>query len=652
MPERRILVADSDVKVADEFRSALGTAWVVVGSTSGPAALAVIQSEPCDVIVVDIDVPGLSGVEVLDLVRIAHPRTIRFLAATENHKERAMDHVAGGDQFLAKPYDTATLKATVERYLAADNGIISNSMRELIGRIRAFPTIPSLYLEVVAALNNPDATTAEVGAIVAKDMAMTTQLLQMLNSAYFSFPRTITDPSEAVGLLGFETVKSLVMSVKLRSQYDKIKPVYFSIDSVWRHSTNVARTAKDIAMLETGDNALAAASFTAGLLHDLGKVILAANFDGQYSGAHAIARKNQLPLCDVESDIFGANHGQIASYLFGLWGMPAPVMEAAAQHHHPQRAGNKGFTALTAVHVANALEYEGNPVVDDLPVSMIDMSYLAELGLADRLPDWRNALDRIAPDHSGNTSIITKSTASSANNTQFISKNNTAFISKSANTAFISKPGAKPAVAAQTAQSTGSSNQWDLRRWLLVGLAGAAAVSFLCWLEVTRLQHEFDKSLQEPVAEATAPAVVPAAVKIAPSNAVPTPAIVAAAVVPPPAVTPKPVATPQLVAKTPTPVSTPKPVASTQPAGPATPKSEQLAKIDASTQPPQISAEDSAFKGLRLQGIFYSADHPSAIINGEMARVNQQVAMFHVLEINRDSVTLEYQNQRKVLYLR
>ena len=314
MRERRILIADAEDRAVEIFRQSLGPGWTVVGAATGPMALAEMQRQPCDVVIAEIDLPGLGGPDLLDSICGTHPATLRFLAASEDKKQGAMSHVTGGTQFLAKPFDGTTLKTTVERRLAADLCIVNSSMRELIGRIRAFPTIPSLYLEVVNALNNPDATTEEVGAVVAKDMAMTTQLLQMLNSALFSLPRTVTDPAEAVGLLGFETVKSLVMSVKLRNQDHKIKPVYFSIDAVWRHSTMVARLAKELALLETGDSTVAASAFTGGLLHDLGKIILAANFDGQYSGAHAIARKNQVPLSDVETDIFGANHGQIAGY--------------------------------------------------------------------------------------------------------------------------------------------------------------------------------------------------------------------------------------------------------------------------------------------------------------------------------------------------
>ena len=194
----------------------------------------------------------------------------------------------------------------------------------------------------------------------------------MLNSAYFGLPRPITDPTEAVGIIGFESVKASIVTIKLLSQHDKAKPVYFSIDNIWRHSTKVAQTAQVMALRESGDSECGGAAYTAGLMHDLGKVILAANFDGQYEGAHNIARKRQIPLWEVEKDIFGATHGEIGAYLLGLWGMAPEVIKVAAFHHHPLRAGDTTFTALTAVHLANALEYEENSETDGLPVTVLD----------------------------------------------------------------------------------------------------------------------------------------------------------------------------------------------------------------------------------------------------------------------------------------
>ena len=617
MAEKRILIADADSKAWDVFRLALGDSWIVVGAPTGSAAMAEAQKQQFDVVVANYQLPELDGAELLNRLRVSNPKTLRFIAAAENLKDQVVCHVLGGHQFLAVPFDGETLKSSIERSLTVDYGM-SNSMRDLVGRIRTLPTIPSLYLEIVNALKNPNASTEEVGAIIAKDMAMTTKLVQVLNSAYFGLPRTITDPTEAVGILGFETVKSLTMTVKLLSQYDKVKPVYFSIDSIWRHSTNVARTARVMALLETGDNDCSGIAYTAGLMHDLGKVILAANFDEQYQGAHNVARKQQIPLWEVEKDIFGASHGEIGAYLLNLWGMSPEVVKVAALHHDPLRAGDTEFTPLTAVHVANSLEYEGNVEVDGLPAPVLDADYLKQLGLETRVELWRMA--RRDPEGSAieNRAQRAKARRDSEGTVVETKAQRAKSAAKAAANPIDPDPAPSPAPQANkfspAVLSQGVSSMQGAWKWVGIGLGATALMVLLARLELMRLQSAVEKPEVQKVAENPAPPVKHE---------------VAAIVTP---------------AKT---AEEPKPA----PAAPT-----QDAPV-AAVQPPLAPAAapapaKTALDKLKLQAIFFSSQHPSALISGQLASVDEEVAQCRVLDISPSSVTLEYLHQRRTLTLR
>src|SRR6516225_327022 len=258
-----------------------------------------------DALVAKLDLPETGGAELLNQARRRNPNAVRFILAGAADRERVLKNVMGAHQVITKPFDRSTLQNTVERALALDKWIENDNMRKLVTRIRTFPAIPSLYFEVLNVLRSPAATTDAVGEVISKDMAMTTGLLQVINSAYFGLSRKITDPAEAVGLLGFETTKSLILSIKVLNQQQKQTPGQFSIDRLWQHSLEVARIAKELVWLETNDRALADAAFAGGLLHDLGKVVLAMNFNDQYRGAHSLARKQRVPLGDVEKEIFG-----------------------------------------------------------------------------------------------------------------------------------------------------------------------------------------------------------------------------------------------------------------------------------------------------------------------------------------------------------
>jgi HD-like signal output (HDOD) protein len=593
MAENRMLIADVDPKACEEFRQALGDSWDVVSAASDSAALAQVQKQHFNVVVANYELPQFGGAELLSRVRSIDPEALRFIAANESLKEKVMGDVVSGHQFLAIPFDRNLVKTSLERSLTADYGM-SSSLRELVGRIRTFPTIPSLYLEVVNALQSSNVTTAEIGALIAKDMAMTTKLVQVLNSAYFGLPRTITDPTEAVGILGFETTKSLIMTVKLLSQYDKVKPVYFSIDNIWRHSTAVARGAKVISLLETGSTEASGIAYTGGLMHDLGKVILAANFDTQYHAAHDLARKQNLPLWVVEKDIFGATHGEIGAYMQGLWGMADEVVRVAAMHHSPQRANDKDFSALTAVHVANALEYEGTLETDGLPLPEVDMEYLQQIGLQDRLDVWRDA--QRDPDSTRFESILQRNATTAA---------------KAAAGSAPLGAGGGPAAKIFSASKLFSKPTMvrELLRWLGVGIAVSAAMVLLARYELDRMERMMQETRAQEAAEK------PPEVR---QNSAPPARTVEA---------PAPAAVPAHSAAAPKPSPAP---------APAAPPDRARASLDA----------------MKLQAIFFTSQHPSALINGKMAGVNQKIEDCRVLDISPSTVTLACEDRRKVLSLR
>src|SRR5262249_37189465 len=156
--------------------------------------------------------------------------------------------------------------------------------------------IPSVYAEVLKALETPGVMSKQLGEIIASDGALTIEVLRLTRSTYLGLPRNLTDPAEAVECLGLETVKALIMALRFLAEHSQLKPGYLSLEQIWQHSTNVAQIARDLVLFETKDRALAAQAFAAGLIHDLGKVVLATNFDDLYGRVHSLARKQPVPI--------------------------------------------------------------------------------------------------------------------------------------------------------------------------------------------------------------------------------------------------------------------------------------------------------------------------------------------------------------------
>ena len=250
------------------------------------------------------------------------------------------------------------------------------------------PSIPALLHEIMRQLEKDDCSLGEVGMVIAKDIAITAKLLKLVNSAFFGLSRPILDPVEAVCYLGLETVKTLVLTVSAFATFEKRNTDPISLESIWTHSLQVAASARNIANAAGASKHVAEESFIAGMLHDIGKLALAANLRGQYGKVFAAAEELGLSLHAAEEAAFGAHHGDVGGYLLSLWGLPPRVVDAITLHHEPQREPCRDFTPVAAVHIANGLCHEAaDRCAGDQ--QFLNERFLEELGVTDHITAWR-----------------------------------------------------------------------------------------------------------------------------------------------------------------------------------------------------------------------------------------------------------------------
>jgi len=250
--------------------------------------------------------------------------------------------------------------------------------------------VPSVYAELVAELRSPHASIQRVAAIMSKDVGMTAKVLQLVNSAFLGLRYRVTNSTQAVAALGLNTIRSLVLSVQVFSQFASERVRGLSVDWIMRHSMATAALAREIAKDMQAKPHVIDDAFMAGLLHDTGWLLLADRVSERYGEVLDTARRDGMPIWQAEMQTLGANHGQAGAYLLGLWGLPDPIVETLAFHHEPARCDQRAFGALAAVHVADALSQQQDPPDPDVAVSDVAEDYLAGLGLADRLDKWRS----------------------------------------------------------------------------------------------------------------------------------------------------------------------------------------------------------------------------------------------------------------------
>jgi putative nucleotidyltransferase with HDIG domain len=365
--------------------------WEMSFVSSGIEALKLMGETPFDVVVSDMRMPQMNGAELLAEVLKRHPQTVRLILSGHADQDLVLKCVGSTHQYLAKPCRPDDLKAAIERASDLNQSLKDKGLRQLISCMQRVPSMPTLYLQIVEKLHDPEIGLDVIGDIIAKDLGMTAKILKLVNSSFFGLARQISNPAEAVSQVGAEMIKSLVLSVHAFSQFETTSVGGFSIAALWQHSQNTARLAQAIARMEDSEQKLVDEAFVGGLLHDVGKLVLASNFPADYARIVKTGREGTVPLITAEENTFGANHAEVGGYLLGLWGLPVPVVEAIAFHHNPMECKNTSFSPLTAVHAANALVNFESPADKVFSSEKLDAGYLKLLGLDDRLQAWRSS---------------------------------------------------------------------------------------------------------------------------------------------------------------------------------------------------------------------------------------------------------------------
>lgn len=364
--------------------------WDMKFAQSGPEALELLAKEAFDVVISDMRMPGMDGSQLLNRVMVDYPHTLRMILSGQSERESIVRAVGSTHQYLTKPCQPDKLKARINQSFALRELLKNPSLKGTVSAMKSVPSLPSIYAELVRELQSPTSSIEQVGRIISRDMGMVAKILQLVNSAFFGLRCHVSSPSQAVSLLGLDTVGALILSEGVFSQLNSAAMDSASTGELWKHGLDTSDIAKELAKLEGADRKIADDAFVAGLLHDIGKLILISSDPRTYRGILNTAESKGLPAWQVEEERLGCTHADIGGFILGSWGLPHPIVEAIAWHHRPSLCPEPHFSALTAVHIANACAHRqcSSNVLGGDPA--MDQSYLASVGLADREPAWND----------------------------------------------------------------------------------------------------------------------------------------------------------------------------------------------------------------------------------------------------------------------
>jgi len=391
----RVLFVDDEPNVLAGLRRMLRSmdpGWELRFCGSGEEALAALEREPHDVIVTDMRMPGMDGALLLDEVSRLHPHVIRIVLSGQANQESILRAVGPAHQYLSKPCDAETIKAKLRQTVGLRRALSNPSLEALIAQLHDLPSVPSVYVELIEIIRSDRANVHQIGEVIQRDAAMTAKVLQLVNSAYFGVHGQITTAAQAVQLLGLDLVRTLMLSAHVFSRLNEAAMRRFHLATMWQHSMTVSRLAKLIGIAERVSHSVASEAMTAGILHDVGRIILASCLGDRYAELieNAIAEKRSL--VDAEQDALGCTHAEVGAYLLGLWGLPDAIRLAVAFHHRPSDAGVLEVGPLALVHAADAIAKEALEPVDSGDV--LDSAFLESLGVASRVDAWRELYER------------------------------------------------------------------------------------------------------------------------------------------------------------------------------------------------------------------------------------------------------------------
>jgi HD-like signal output (HDOD) protein len=608
--------ANDELESLKQAMSGIRGTWDCTFTENAKAALDTMADKPFDAVVANMHMTGMNGAELLHRVGDLHPTALRFVVGDMADQELILDCIGGTHQFIARPFRPQEFISTVQRSLALDACLSSNALRKLAPKLRRLPSLPSTYFEVLKQVESPNTTVQSVGEVIARDPAATARLLQMVNSAAFALAQKVTDPVDAVSLLGLETVKSLVLCLQVFSQSDEAKRAGLSLEQLWDHSFAVAKMARQIVQHHTGDARLSNDAFTAGLLHDVGRIVIASNLPKEYAAVVAAARQKSCPLHEEEEAQLEVTHAQVGAYLLGLWGMPATLVEAAGLHHTPGHTSSHEFSLLTAVHVADVFAHEQDTRKDGLTLPQLDLAYLNLLGLSKKTDVWRS---------------LVAGEKAAASDTERISE---------------PLPKSKPAPKPQPSQkplprpAPAPAGRSDSGRFFNLLIPAAAVIVIVAAMVWWHAGSRFNGTTPIHARAVTDPA-------LAPSEPAPTTTPVPPAADAKHEVAPAAQATSRNAQVQPATDAKHEVAPGTQATSGNAQVTGHASKGTALNPDIAASAAASGFQSVKVQGIFYSAGNSSAIINGKSLSVGERVNGVEVLSIGPTTVVLSCNGERR-----
>ncbi len=229
-------------------------------------------------------------------------------------------------------------------------------VKRILLKIKQLPTLPQVLSQLIDLMEDPDASASEVSRIISKDQSLMTRVLKLVNSPFYGMPKRIATLSQATVILGFKTVKNLALTTAIFDQFQggssKPRGAGFTREKFWQHSIACAVASKIISEKIHYD--CPEEAFMAGLIHDIGKVVLDQYMTEDFTRILDHAARENVPILEAEKQVIGVRHTQVGEWLAEKWNLPGHLV-AAIRYHHTLAQQMKYVKLVLIVHLADAI---------------------------------------------------------------------------------------------------------------------------------------------------------------------------------------------------------------------------------------------------------------------------------------------------------
>lgn len=398
---RNVLFVDDEamlLKLYEVFFNQKSDKWKAYICSAPNEVNRIIRDNPIDIVVSDYNMNNMDGSEVLKRVVEKFPWVVRIIITASHNEAERLKALNYAHRCLIKPVKLVDMEDEIENAFMIFKSDISRIVRTKITGIESLPLIPELYKKLTQELKKgDDASLNKIANLVANDPNMSVNILKIINTPFFRLDKKIVKADHAVTMLGLNIVKSLVLSAELIKIFPVTENNKGMLDNIIEHSTLCANLMAKIFEFEKKNGRVSQDEVdlaeTIGMLHDVGKIILASLYPNLYEHINEIRYTSDESFSKLEKHVIGVDHAEVAAYLLSLWGLPAKISEVIAKHCKISNMHKDEDTFLRAIHFINYV------------TDFIDHQTSDEIGKSDPVlnnMDWYNVIkDSLNSDFQG-----------------------------------------------------------------------------------------------------------------------------------------------------------------------------------------------------------------------------------------------------------